>query len=534
MSGSFKRRRRRTGSTSRRYRPSQLVPVENRAHRAVGPDELFACGGVAAVAILLIALVWIVTGRAIQEQRAEIKDRVERALSAQAATLAEEVRHELLMVDQSLTILQAAWKADSKSFQLTDWAKSMPALTSVSDDIFIADAQRIIVQDILPQAVGQGVGAAYLNFPHGALEHFQGDGTQNADDSLRSGELGPPVDARRFLIYVVRPLDHPEHWLIGASYRSSELTRLFASASLGINGVAAMIDTHRGVIQAIAGPSSRRLKVAIGKSDMFKAFEKNESGIWVGETAMDGVERIHAYRRVPGRDIVVTVGMVRSQAMAPAENLAAGARAVAFVASGLILVIGGLVLWELYTLRANIRRQRRYERSKAALDGANADLVKVRRRAELSAAQVKAMLESASDAVALLNGDLRLSLWNQRFAASVGTDRPVLREGLPLDELLRQQARAGVFGTLTDVETEVARRVTLLRTADLSEPLTQIGPGGEPLTVRAHAIADGGVVLTVGGIFYLPPPAPPSDEAADSRPASAEEAAAPVSGTIEW
>jgi PAS domain-containing protein len=534
MSGGFKRRRRRTGSTSRRYRPSQLVPIESRAHRAVGTDELLACGGVAIVAILLIALVWIVTGRAVQEQRAEIKDRAERAVSAQAATLAEEIRHELLLVDQSLTILQAAWKADSKSFQLADWAKSMPALTAVSDDIFIADAQRMIVQDTLPQAVGQGVGAAYLNFPHGSLEHFESDGTQDREAGLRSAEAGPPIDARRFLMYVVRPLDHPEHWLIGASYRSSELTRLFADASLGINGVVAMIDTRRGVIQAIAGPSARRLKVGIAKSEMFQAFEKNDSGVWLGDTAMDGVERIHGFRHVPGRDIVVTVGMVWSQAMAPAQSLAAGAHAIAFVASGLILVIGGLVLWELYTLRTNSRRQRRSERSQAALDAANADLATVRRRAELGAAQVRGMLESASDGIVLLDGDLRLALWNQRFAGAAGVEQPVLRAGLPLDELLRQQARSGLFGAVADAEVEVARRVALLRAGDSSEPLGQIGPNGESLVVRGHLIADGGVVVTVGGSFHLPPAPLPSAQESDSRLADVEEASGPVAGAIEW
>ena len=33
------------------------------------------------------------------------------------------------------------------------------ALTAVTDDLFIADERHIIQQDILPQAVGQGVGA---------------------------------------------------------------------------------------------------------------------------------------------------------------------------------------------------------------------------------------------------------------------------------------------------------------------------------------------------------------------------------------
>ena len=58
-------------------------------------------------------------------------------------------------------------------------------------------------------------------------------------------EYAAPIDARQFLMYIVRPLDHPKGWLIGASFRSSELTKLFAQAALGYNPVVALVDTKR-------------------------------------------------------------------------------------------------------------------------------------------------------------------------------------------------------------------------------------------------------------------------------------------------
>ena len=75
MSDKFKRRRRRTGSTSARFKPSQLIPVESVRSARIGRAELAACGAVGIVAIALIALIWIVTLRAVQEQRTEILDR---------------------------------------------------------------------------------------------------------------------------------------------------------------------------------------------------------------------------------------------------------------------------------------------------------------------------------------------------------------------------------------------------------------------------------------------------------------------------
>ncbi len=116
--------------------------------------------------------------RAVQDQRAEIRERAEHALSGQAATIAETVAHELLVIDQSLTVIQEAWKTDSDAVDLEKWQQQMPALLAVADDLFIADDKHVIRQDILPKAIGQGIGSAYVTFPHGSLEQFQSDGTK--------------------------------------------------------------------------------------------------------------------------------------------------------------------------------------------------------------------------------------------------------------------------------------------------------------------------------------------------------------------
>ena len=157
------------------------------------------------------------------------------------------------MIDQSLTIIQSAWKANSDAVDLGKWQQQMPALTAVADDLFICDEKHIIRQDILPKAIGQGVGAAYVTFPHGSLEVLESDGTNDPDKLRQQADTGAPIDAREFLMYVVRPLDHPLGWVLGASYRSSELTKLFAQAALGYDPVVALVDSKRGVLQIVVG-----------------------------------------------------------------------------------------------------------------------------------------------------------------------------------------------------------------------------------------------------------------------------------------
>jgi PAS domain-containing protein len=527
MSDTFKRRRRRTGSTSARYKASQLVP-ETAGPQRIGPGQLAACGAVAIVAIALIALIWIVTNRAVQEQRTEIQERAEQAMVGESAAMAETIGHELLMIDQSLIILQSAWKADSDSVDLTKWQKEMPALTAVADDLFICDDKHIIRQDILPAAIGQGVGAAYVTFPHGSLEQFQSDGTKDQESLLlQGGGVGDTIEGRQFLTYVVRPLDHPKGWLIGASYRSTELTKLFAQAALGYNPVVALVDTKRGVVQAVVGPAARRPQTDISKTPLFDAMTRSPSGTWTGTTAIDGIERLHAFHQVAGRDMQVVVAANLDEVLAPANTLAAGANGLAFVATALVMAIGGLVLWEVYTIRSHRRQKRTFDRNRSELERLRLEEAANVAKSQLNAIRLQVIFGSVTDGIALFDSSLRLVQWNHPFLRGIGIEP---RKDMPLDALLREQAAKGLFGSVADVEAEIGRRAGILRTGEAAG-VPQPGPDHETLTLRGLPVAEGGFILLLNGIVrWEPAPAPAASTEID-EPAAPE---AITTAPIEW
>jgi PAS domain-containing protein len=517
MSGSFKRRRR-TGSTSARYQPSQLVPVESVRPGRIGAVELAAGGAVTIVAGALIALIWMLTMWTVQDQQTEIRDREERALAAQAATFAETVGHELLMIDQSLIILQAAWTANSDAVDLTKWQASMPALTAVADDLFIADDQHIIRQDIIPKAVGQGIGSAYVNFPHGSLEQLQSDGTRSRDSLLLQGDGGQPVEGRQFLMYVVRPLDHPPGWIIGASYRSAKLTKLFAEASLGYNAVVALTDTKRGAVQSIVGPAARRPQTDIAKSPLFAAISRSPAGLWLGVTAIDGVERMHAFHRIADRDMVILVAVNWAEVMAITNDLASSARWLAFGGSGLVLVIAGLVFWEVCSVRGNQRQKRVFDRTRSELDRLRAAESALTARAQLCAARLKIVVDSTSDGIALLDASLRIVQWNALFQRGIGVE---LRQDMPLDHLLRAQAGLALFDP---GEAEINRRLAVLQSGDVA------GVPQPGLILRGLPIGEAGLMVLLNGLgsWHPSPALPPQVE----QPPVVPEAV--VATPIEW
>jgi PAS domain-containing protein len=144
--------------------------------------------------------------------------------------------------------------------------------------------------------------------------------------------------------------------------------------------------------------------------------------------------------------------------------------------------------------------------------------------------QLHSLVEALGEGIAILDSELCLSSWNPAYVAAARLQPDALQVGLPLDELLRRQAQAGAFGSLEDLEAEVARRVATVRNERDRTELVQIGRHDEPVTLHARGVPDGGLVLILGGAVPL-----------QSRPAAigetepdAEDTAPAGSATIEW
>ena len=90
----------------------------------------------------------------------------------------------------------------------------------------------------------------------------------------------------------------------------SEHLKLFAQAALGYNPVVALVDSKQGILQAVVGPAARRPQTDLSKTPLFSAMTQSESGAWTGVTAIDGIERLHAFHRVAGRDMWSTLGFM--------------------------------------------------------------------------------------------------------------------------------------------------------------------------------------------------------------------------------
>lgn len=286
-------------------------------------------------------------------------------------------------------------------------------------------------------------------------------------------------------------------WLVGAAYRTGALTRLFAEADLGLQGMAALIDTRYRGVQAVVGPAAANPNYDIGASAMYAAMQLQPDASWVGASAPDGVQRIHGFHQVPGYRKDVVVAVAEDEAMRPARAWTKDVRILALVATLLVLAASGVALYAVWTLRSKRRLQKSLERERAFVTNIQAELAEARARLGARAKQFQALFDGIDEGALVLDAELHIAEWNQHFPILFGIAPAVLQPGLPFDEVLRVQAREGAFGVLDDIEGEVARRLALLSRGIVTSPSVYAGPGGGSLLVFSSRHADGSLLLVV-------------------------------------
>jgi signal transduction histidine kinase/ActR/RegA family two-component response regulator len=116
-----------------------------------------------------------------------------------------------------------------------------------------------------------------------------------------------------------------------------------------------------------------------------------------------------------------------------------------------------------------------------------------RKSPEDKTAQWQATLAGMPDGLMVCDAELRLVEWNQHFPECVGVPAEILSVGMNLEDILRLQTRAGEFGPV-DVETEVRRRIELIRAGVATGTIERRRPNGRTLQLRRSPLAAGGFV----------------------------------------
>ncbi len=429
-------------------------------------------------ASLLALLTWIGTLSTIRAQYAEVVGRAESEAANKALMLEEQLRRQLLAIDQTLRILELEWQRDPDHFDISIWSSQLVLIADTALQIFVTDEKGILRASSRPEIIGDDVSGR---------DYFRREAALPADDDrMFIGGLIQGFNTGRWQLNMVRRLDRGNNsfaGVISATYDIAGLARFYGGVDMGQKGLIAVVNTPDGGLRTMVGPMPATPDASIAGTPMFAALSASADGRWTGPSAPDGVRRFHAFRRVPDRDLTVLVGINEADALAPAVLWQRSALLFAGGISALLVLLTTMLLRQISAAR----------RREAALGEDRAVLAESNAWAQAKTSQMEATLTGMTDGVMMLDADLRLLEWNQRFPECVGLDPDILRVGLPMEEILRAQAQAGEFGPV-DVEAEVNRRLKLLQAGTATGTITRTRPDGRVLELRRKPMAGGGFV----------------------------------------
>ncbi|MFQ3237094.1 MAG: Na+/proline symporter/signal transduction histidine kinase [Paraglaciecola sp.] len=112
---------------------------------------------------------------------------------------------------------------------------------------------------------------------------------------------------------------------------------------------------------------------------------------------------------------------------------------------------------------------------------------------------LQSSVEHIQQGISVLDRDLRLLAWNQRYVELFTYPRNFIRVGLSIQELLRFNAQRGLFGHSKDIETEIAKRVEYMQSGSRYKYVRH-QDNGQVIELNGRALPGGGFVTTYSDI----------------------------------
>jgi PAS domain-containing protein len=359
---------------------------------------------IVAAALVLIGLLWVGSLQALRANRDDMKARAAASIASEALIFADEISNHLAAVDRTLQRLEREWEADPHGFDLPPWRRRAVGLSDAALQLFIVDAGGIVRQATDSALIGKNMGDRGFFQNRAALPRDDGD--------MYIGDATPKADGAGWTLNLSRRLDAPDGsfaGVISVTYDLSDLVRYFGDAGLGAQGLIELVGEMDERLRAAVGGGAQPGEDIDG-TPMWQALARTPDGIWTGPSAPDGMLRLHAFRELRDRKLDLVLAVPVDEAVRPAMEWEREALAFVGLTTMLVLILAGGLMLE---ARAANRRVAELANERALLTAAKAD-------ADAKSQRLEVTLAGMSDGVMMMDADLRLAEWNERFPELIG------------------------------------------------------------------------------------------------------------------
>lgn len=408
----------------------QLVGPARRQGRALK-------GAVGLTGAAIIGLFWAGLLYHLDRRQASVFDAARGEVSNLAVALEGQVERLIVGADQAMRFAQGDYARNPTAFDLEAWARRANSLDDVAVQVAMADERG----DIVATKAGPVPGGARVNVSDQA--YF---GAHAARD-----DLGLYIDRAvrdrvtgRYAVQLARRLSRSDGSFAGVIVVSLDpgyLEGQFRTLDVGENGSVTLLgrDGHvRARSPAAEGMYERSLRDTPAGQALFEHLDASASGTSRLISALDGSERLFAYRRLTSLPLVVSVGKSVAETLRPYR--AERDRALA-IGAGLTGVVLALLAWLLGELERRRRREADLDEAHQSLEAAHCALAD-------KEAFLRGVIDGSPDCIKVLDLDGTLRFISHNGLCMMEADDPSAVLGRPFSGLWPHERQAEVAAAI--------------------------------------------------------------------------------------
>ena len=360
---------------------------------------------VLAFAAVCVAAVWIAIVYHLREAKDNAIAGAEKDVTNLALAFDENLSRLIESADQILRVVRTEYLVAGLTPDVTGLLAKLSAGNPLILTVGIADTRGDLI------AVSRSTASGPINIadrPHFRVHVAAREDTLYVSEPVIGRALG------RRSIFLTRRITNPDGsfggviaasidpLLLAAFYRSIDIGAKGAIIVAGLDGMVRVHVEGRGEPDFAAGdayaPPPGLARTA-------------PAGLYRAVSAVDGIERIYAYRAMTGVPLILVVGLARSEVLQDLMRDTPRYYAVGAGFTAVIVAFSLLIAWQWRRVRAAHQRFR---------DG----------------------IDNIAEGLVLFDKDHRLVLWNRRYEAIYPHLKGMLKPGVTRDEIARHTAAA--------------------------------------------------------------------------------------------
>ncbi|GGH25768.1 hypothetical protein GCM10007036_33100 [Alsobacter metallidurans] len=297
-----------------------------------------------AVGATLAIVMWAGLGSILVIEHGNAGSGAQRKAADMATLFAESAGRTIREVDKILLLIRALYEEGSIDVVTAAYSGRASQFDSLTFQLSIVSPDGVLVMSNMKPATER--------VDISDREHFKVH-RERSEDRLY---ISKPLLGRasgRWSIQLTRAIKAPNGGFGGvivASIDPDHFSRLYESVDLGRDGVVGLFGLD-GIVRTRRGQQPNSTGLSVVGTPMFETIRNGAEGSYRLTSPIDGIERIGAFRRVTGQDLVVAVGLSTQEAFAALQR-----RGVAIALMGLLgmgLIAGAVVL----SIRARLARE---------------------------------------------------------------------------------------------------------------------------------------------------------------------------------